>query len=152
MTSLDAWWMGVPVLSLVGRTIVGRAGLCHARNLGLPEWTVSGADGYVRSAVTFSRNLHALSELRSGLRERMERSALMDTARFARNLETAYRAMWREGGSPHDCQRSTRRRALLLPSSERRRPAPRESHQALPERCVQRGRVAVYGTRRACPR
>ena len=36
-TSLDAFWMGVPVVTLVGKTIAGRAGLCQAMNLDLPE-------------------------------------------------------------------------------------------------------------------
>ena len=36
-TSLDSFWMGVPVVTLVGATVVGRAGLCQLRNLGLPR-------------------------------------------------------------------------------------------------------------------
>ncbi len=36
-TSLDAIWKGVPVVTLVGTTVVGRAGLCLAENLGMPE-------------------------------------------------------------------------------------------------------------------
>ncbi len=38
-TSLDSFWMGVPVVTLVGPTVVGRAGLCQLMNLGLPELT-----------------------------------------------------------------------------------------------------------------
>ena len=36
-TSLDSFWMGVPVVTLVGQTVVGRAGLSQLTNLGLPE-------------------------------------------------------------------------------------------------------------------
>jgi predicted O-linked N-acetylglucosamine transferase (SPINDLY family) len=94
-TSLDALWMGVPVVTLVGPTVVGRAGLCHAMNLGLPELVAKAPDDYVRIAVELTGDLGRLSQLRAGLRARMERSALMDAPRFARNLEAAYRDIWR---------------------------------------------------------
>src|SRR5580658_5439215 len=94
-TSLDAFWMGVPVVTLVGPTIVGRAGLSQAVNLGLTELVARSPDEYVAIAVGLSKDLPRLSELRAGLRARMERSPLMDGARFARNLETSYRSIWR---------------------------------------------------------
>ena len=94
-TSLDAFWMGVPVVTLVGSTVVGRAGLCQARNLGLPELVAWNPDEFETIAAALSDDLDALSALRSGLRGRMERSPLMDAPRFARNMEAAYRNVWR---------------------------------------------------------
>jgi predicted O-linked N-acetylglucosamine transferase (SPINDLY family) len=94
-TSLDAFWMGVPVVTLVGSTVVGRAGLCYAENLGLPEVVATTADEYVAAAVALARDLPRLAELRGGLRRRMERSPLMDGPRFARHIESAFREMWR---------------------------------------------------------
>jgi predicted O-linked N-acetylglucosamine transferase (SPINDLY family) len=94
-TSLDAFWMGVPVVTLVGDTVVGRAGLCQAMNLGLPELVARTADEYVATASALARDLDRLGELRSTLRSRMENSPLMDAPRFAHNLEQAYRDMWR---------------------------------------------------------
>ena len=47
-TSLDSFWMGVPVVTLVGPTVVGRAGLCQLMNLGLPELIASSPEQYVR--------------------------------------------------------------------------------------------------------
>jgi len=93
-TSLDALWMGVPVVTLVGPTLVGRAGLSQAKNLGLPELVAATEDEYVERAVGLARNLDRLAGLRATLRPRLERSPLMDAPRFARNLEAAYRAMW----------------------------------------------------------
>jgi len=93
-TSLDASYMGVPVLTLLGKTPVGRAGHSIATNLGLPELVATSEDDYVKAAVELTSDLGRLSELRAGLRDRMERSALMDGARFARNLEAAYRSAW----------------------------------------------------------
>lgn len=92
-TSLDALWMGVPVVTLVGPTVVGRAGLSQATNLGLPELVARTPDEYVRIAVDLGRDLERLAKLRAGLRSRMERSPLMDAQRFARAIEQAYLQM-----------------------------------------------------------
>jgi predicted O-linked N-acetylglucosamine transferase (SPINDLY family) len=94
-TSLDSFWMGVPVVTLAGRTAVGRAGVCLLENLGLPEWIAATPEQFVASAVEMAGNLARVSQLRATLRERLRRSPLMDAPRFARNVEAAYRAMWR---------------------------------------------------------
>jgi protein O-GlcNAc transferase len=93
-TSLDAFWMGVPVLTLVGDTVVGRAGLCQALNLGLPEWVTHTPEAFVDSAIRLVEDRDALAQLRAGLRSRMAHSPLMDAPRFARNLEAKYREAW----------------------------------------------------------
>jgi protein O-GlcNAc transferase len=94
-TSLDALWMGVPVITRVGKTVVGRAGLCHALNLGLPELAAYDDDQFVDIAVALAGDTQRLEAIRSGLRDRMVRSPLMDAPRFARHLEAAYRLAWR---------------------------------------------------------
>jgi predicted O-linked N-acetylglucosamine transferase (SPINDLY family) len=93
-TSLDAFWMGVPVVTRVGSSVVARAGLAQAMNLGLPELIAATDDDYVRIAVELSQDLGRLAEIRGSLRARMRASPLMDAARFTRNLETAYRGAW----------------------------------------------------------
>ena len=94
-TSLDAFWMGVPVVTTVGRTVVGRAGVSHLRNLRLPEMAAQTPEEFVRIAVGLAGDLPRLSGLRATLRERMRRSPLMDAPGFARGIEAAYRTMWR---------------------------------------------------------
>ena len=94
-TSLDSFWMGVPVLTLVGETVVGRAGLCQAMNLDLPELVTRTPGEYVQRAAELARDLPRLATLRASLRGRMQASPLMDGRRFARNVELAYRQMWR---------------------------------------------------------
>jgi protein O-GlcNAc transferase len=94
-TSLDSFWMGVPVITLVGNTVVGRAGLSQLTNLGLPELIARTPQEYVRIAAGLANDLPRLAELRRTLRPRMEASPLMDAPRFARNIEAAYRQMWR---------------------------------------------------------
>ncbi len=93
-TSLDSYWMGVPVITISGPTVVGRAGVSQLRNLGLPELIAESPADYVRIVVGLARDLQRLSALRASLRERMARSPLMDAARFARGMEAAFRQMW----------------------------------------------------------
>ena len=94
-TSLDAFWMGVPTLTLVGKTVVGRAGWSQLCNLGLKELAAETPEQYVALAAELAADLPRLQELRGTLRQRMLRSPLMDANRFARHVEQAYRQMWR---------------------------------------------------------
>jgi predicted O-linked N-acetylglucosamine transferase (SPINDLY family) len=95
-TSLDALWMGVPVVSLAGDLPVSRGGLSQLSNLGLPELVSFSEPEFIDTAAKLAQDLARLDELRASLRTRMETSVLMDAPRFARQIETAYRAMWRE--------------------------------------------------------
>ena len=94
-TSLDAFWMGVPTLTLVGKTVVGRAGWSQLCNLGLRELAAETPEQFVGLAVELAGDLPRLQELRGTLRQRMIRSPLMDAPRFARHVEGAYRDAWR---------------------------------------------------------
>ncbi len=96
ITTIDSLWMGVPVITLPGPTVVSRGSLSILSNLGLPELAVKSKSDYVALAVALSRDLTRLRELRTGLRGRFEHSVLMDATRFARRMESAYRDMWRE--------------------------------------------------------
>jgi protein O-GlcNAc transferase len=98
-TTLDALWMGVPVVTRVGTTVAGRAGLSQLANLGLEALAADSDDGFTEIAVDLANDLPQLAALRAGLRARMERSPLMDGERFARSLETAYEGMWDARGS-----------------------------------------------------
>ncbi len=95
ITTCDALWMGVPVISLSGRTAVGRGGCSILSNIGLPELVAQSPQEYVEIAVSLAGDLSRLVELRATLRERMERSPLRDAKAFARDIEAAYRQMWR---------------------------------------------------------
>jgi predicted O-linked N-acetylglucosamine transferase (SPINDLY family) len=65
-------------------------------NIGLPELVAQTADDYVQVAVQLTKDLPRLAALRSTLREKMQASPLMDAAGFARDMEAAYRKMWRK--------------------------------------------------------
>jgi protein O-GlcNAc transferase len=94
-TSLDSFWMGVPVITLIGRTAVGRAGYSQLSNLGLAGLAAQSPDEFVRIAVDLARDVARLSELHERLRGRMESSPLMNAKMFAADLQSAYRELWR---------------------------------------------------------
>ncbi|HEY2342685.1 MAG TPA: tetratricopeptide repeat protein [Chthoniobacteraceae bacterium] len=96
ITTCDAMWMGVPVVSLIGSTAVGRGGYSILSNLGLERLAAKTAEEYVAIAVSLAGDRETLANLRATLRARMENSALRDPVGFTRNLETVYRQMWLE--------------------------------------------------------
>ena len=95
MTSLEALWLGVPIITLAGETIASRQSASMLMNLGLQELIAKDSAQYVDKAAQLARDLPRLAGLRAGLRPRFAASPLMDYAGFARALEAAYRDMWR---------------------------------------------------------
>lgn len=93
-TTVDALWMGVPVLALKGDRYVAHMseGILHAA--GLPEWVALDENEYVAKAVAFASDLPALAELRAELRPRLLNSPICDVPGFARDMEQAFRGMW----------------------------------------------------------
>jgi protein O-GlcNAc transferase len=101
-TTCDALWMGVPVITLAGQTHVSRVGVSLLSNVDLPELIANDPERYIAIAVSLAGDATRLKELRSTLRQRMAGSPLMDAEGFAREVEAAYRQMWRswcESGS-----------------------------------------------------
>ena len=94
-TTCEALWMGVPVVTLAGQAHASRVGVSLLTNAGLPELIAADADNYIRIASRLAADVSRLAALRAGLRGRMAASPLVDAPRFARNVEHAYREMWR---------------------------------------------------------
>ena len=94
-TTCDALWMGVPVITLAGRTHVARVGLSLVTHLGFPEWGAQTPDAYVAKCQEMTDDLPRLAELRRRLREQMRQSPLCNAPRFIGNLESTFRAMWK---------------------------------------------------------
>jgi protein O-GlcNAc transferase len=95
-TSLDSNWMGVPVVSLMGPAVVSRAGFSQASNLGMTELVAETWEEYEKIAISLAGDLNRLAEMRATLRQRMEKSPLMDSRRFTANIESVYRDLWRK--------------------------------------------------------
>lgn len=94
-TTFEALWMGVPVLTLAGDRPASRSAASILGALGLHEWVAATAEDYVRLALAHAGDSAGLAALRTSLRQRLQRSPLMDEALFARDMEAAYRTMWR---------------------------------------------------------
>jgi predicted O-linked N-acetylglucosamine transferase (SPINDLY family) len=94
-TSCDALWMGVPLVTLPCQTAISRGGMSILSFMSLPELIASSGQDYVRIAVELANDLPRLSQLRATMRERMKASVLMDIRGFRRDVEAAYRRMWK---------------------------------------------------------
>ncbi len=94
-TTCEALWMGVPVVTMAGNTPIGRQTKAYLQVIGCPEWTAVDEDHYLAVAVKLAADLTLLSEIRATLRSKMSSSPLCDGKRFTRNLETAYRQVWK---------------------------------------------------------
>jgi protein O-GlcNAc transferase len=93
-SSMDALWMGVPTVTLRGRTAVGRGGVSILSNLGLTDWIAGSPEQYVCIASQMAGDLPRLEELRSTLRQRMRNSPLTDGKQFALDVQSAIRRVW----------------------------------------------------------
>lgn len=93
-TSVEALWMGVPVLSLKGDRFLSCTAGSIAHNAGLADWIAADEDEYVTKAVAFASDLERLASLRAILRDQVLASPLFDAPCFARNFEDALWGMW----------------------------------------------------------
>jgi predicted O-linked N-acetylglucosamine transferase (SPINDLY family) len=96
-TTCDAAWMGVPVVTRIGRTAVGRGGVNVMNNLGLQDLVATSDDAYIQIASTLASDEPRLASLRRDMRQRMLSSALMNGPQFARGMEHSCRQMWQRG-------------------------------------------------------
>jgi len=94
-TTCHALWMGVPVISLPGPTATSRGGASLLAAVGLEQFIAEDPEHYIAIASRLAADLPQLALVRAGLRQRMPASPLCAAARFTRNLEAAYRYMWR---------------------------------------------------------
>ncbi len=94
LTTCEALWMGVPVVTFPAETFASRHSLAHLSAAGLTEYVASDLSGYVRLAAELAGDQSRLAHERAGLRERVARSPLCDGPRFARHFAAAMRTAW----------------------------------------------------------
>ena len=95
-TSMDTVWMGVPFVTLAGQHYVSRMGVTILTNASLSELIARNVEEYVAIAVGLALDEVRLHGLRHNLRQKVTASPLMNQAAFTRNMEAAYRGMWRK--------------------------------------------------------
>ena len=95
ITTFEALWMGVPVITLAGERPQGRASASVLSAIGLGEAIATTIDGYVATATRWAGDEARLRTVRAGLRDRLRGSPFCDHAAYGAAVETAYRAFWR---------------------------------------------------------
>lgn len=95
LTTCDALAMGVPVVTLAGARILERYGAALLTATGYPDGIARSLEDYVAKAADLAARCDSLRANRVTLAERMKTSPLCDAVAFARSVEGAYRAMWR---------------------------------------------------------
>ncbi len=94
-TSMDTLWMGVPFVTLAGGHFGSRMGVPILTNVELQELIAQNTDEYISIATKLANDHERLKKIRSGLRQKFADSPAMDQKRFAKNMESAYREMWK---------------------------------------------------------
>ena len=93
-TTLQAMWMGVPVVVMEGGHFVSRMGASFMRSAGMPEWVAADDGDYVAIAVAMASDRRALLELKRGMRKRLQAQPGWDIDAYTRSFEAALKAMW----------------------------------------------------------
>ena len=86
-TSIEGIWMGVPLLTLVGKRYYSRIGYSINKNLKLNDWNAFNKNDYVKTALDKAVNYKDLIKLKASLRNRITASPIFDSNSFARNFE-----------------------------------------------------------------
>jgi predicted O-linked N-acetylglucosamine transferase (SPINDLY family) len=100
-----ALWAGLPILTCMGEAFAGRMAASLLRAIGLPELVTTTSADYEALAVELAHDKDRYREIRQRLERNRFTAPLFDTARFTRNLENAYQAMYERyqtGLPPHD--------------------------------------------------
>ena len=93
-TTCDALYMGAPVITLSGNSHGERFGKSLLCNVGLSEFVVNSKQAYFDLAVGLAGNKEIINNLHIGLRTMMEKSPLMNSELYMKELETAYQKIW----------------------------------------------------------
>lgn len=93
-TTLNALWMGVPTVTIIGPTPAGCGGAAWQQHVGLDAYIATDQDDFVAKALTLGRDIASLQLLRTGLRARCAASAAFRPAVVAAGLSSALRTMW----------------------------------------------------------
>ncbi len=93
-TTCEALWMGVPVITLRGDRHAGRVGASILARLGLGEMVAESQEQYIDIGAKLANDMNALENLRSGMRSRMQSSALCDGKSFARIMGNTFQSFW----------------------------------------------------------
>jgi predicted O-linked N-acetylglucosamine transferase (SPINDLY family) len=92
-TSLESYWMGVPVLTKKGDYFISKSTESINKNIGLNDWIANDESDYINKAVNFSNNLNFLQSVKSYLLENRETFAIFDSKDFAKQMINAFKKL-----------------------------------------------------------
>ncbi len=93
-TTLQAMWMGVPVITRIGGTFVSRMGASFMTAAGLPDWVAPDDDGYVDIAIRMAANRTELLRMKRTLRQRLTERPGWSMPTYLRSFENGLSTMW----------------------------------------------------------
>ena len=94
-TSLEANWMGVPLLTKKGNNFYSRIGTSINNNLGMTEWIANDEKDYILKAISKASNLEKLFQTKKKLRNKFSKSPLSNTKQYAKHFENCLNLMWK---------------------------------------------------------
>jgi predicted O-linked N-acetylglucosamine transferase (SPINDLY family) len=95
-TAADAMWMGVPLLTICGRSFASRVCASLVRAAGAADMVCASVDDYVARAVAFAGDRERLAAVRQRLVAGRDTCLLFDTPTLTRHLEDLFRQMWKD--------------------------------------------------------
>lgn len=94
VTTADALWAGLPVLTWAGTSFAGRVAGSLLHSVGLPELIARDLAEYEATALRLAGDRRFLGDLRAKLDKNRSTAPLFDPARFRLHIEQAYARMW----------------------------------------------------------
>ena len=92
-TASDALRMGVPVLTCMGESFVGRVAASLLTAVNLPELITSNRSDYEALAIDLATHPEKLAHIKAKLLANLPVAPLYNTPLFTQHLETAYKMM-----------------------------------------------------------
>ena len=94
-TSLEANWMGVPLLTKKGNNFYSRIGVSINKNLGMDDWIANNEKDYISKAISKASDLEKLFQIKKELRNKFLKSPLSNAKQYAKHFENCLNLIWK---------------------------------------------------------
>ena len=95
-TSIEAVWMGVPIITLKGNRYISHFGESINSNLNMSNWIAENYEDYILKAKKFSSDINELSKIRTSLRQSCLQSPVFDSKRFSKHFDQMLWKIWKD--------------------------------------------------------
>ena len=95
-TSIEAAWMGVPIITLKGNRYISHFGESINSNLNMSNWIAENCEDYILKAKKFSSDINELSKIRTRLRQSCLQSPVFDSKRFSQHFDQMLWKIWKD--------------------------------------------------------